>query len=119
MPTASSRAARAAPPANSQARSTSADGHLDGELTGLAQRELRLEVALELGVGDGAGRRLEAEHAERPRQGDVAQHDRPRADLAEHRVHQADVGRVTDLGGREQGKRGTPPAHQNGFPTLT
>ncbi len=63
--------------------------HLDGELGGLAHRELGVQVARELGVGDRAGRRLEAEHAERPRERHVAQHDRARADLREHRVHEA------------------------------
>ena len=120
MPTASSRAARAAPPGQFPGPIDVGGGHLDVELAGLAHRELGVEVALELGVGDGAVRRLEAEHAERPRQGDVAQHDRTRADLGEHRVHEADVGPASlTPASREQGERGTPPAHQNGFPTVT
>ena len=95
-------------------------GHLDGELGGLADGELGVKVAREIGVGDGTRRRLEAEHTERSCERDVAQHDRARVDLRQDGVHQAPVGRrITRSGEREQRDGHAPPAHQNGFPTVT
>ena len=95
-------------------------GHLDRQLRGLAHGQLRVEVAREIGVGDGAVGRLETEHAEGPREGDVAQRHKARADLGQHRVHDANVGRAGGASERQQGEPGDngPCAYQNGFPTV-
>ena len=61
---------------------------LDADPPGLVEHQEDIDISIDVGSLDRRGRRCEAEHAERPRQRDIARRDGSRADLSEQRVDQ-------------------------------